>query len=343
MIFDGAGRGPRRGRFARSISARRGRAAIAACAVVLALATPACTEEDVFVVAPSEPIDASAIDADPVALLPAGPVVLSYVDAAALFKTHLAPSVTELVAAVLPLGEGESFVASRDVARVWSGVYALEGVDFCSVLQGNFDGDAVRRAVASRAPRPGGALVETRYAGYAVYTQGTVGFTIVTSHTALTGTEIGMRRALDRLSRGRLERSVAPWMLDLAKTPNAELALAADLKDDPIVAAAARQIPFLLGLERVRVVGNVRAPGVNLAGAMSYPSRGQADQAAAAVRAMAGGGQLWQWLVAGALGGAPPPIQVGQAENDVGVVSSLDEGLARGIVRAASIFARGVR
>ncbi|HVY45375.1 MAG TPA: hypothetical protein VHB21_05825 [Minicystis sp.] len=310
----------------------------------LALGAPAagCAgAEEPFVLVGGHPVDAAQIDRDPEALLPGGVVLMTYVDAAALFKTPLGPDVAELVKSLLPLGAQAGFVPERDVVRVWGGVYALQGVDFCAVVQGTFDVAAIQKAADAHAVTAFGApLVKSRYAGFDLYTAGNVGFAIVTGRTAIAGNETGMRRALDRLKRDKLERSVLPWMTGLARTPNASLALAADLVNQPAAEGAAKTLPFLLGLKRARVVGNFRRPGVNLAGALTYPDPQTAATAATQLKSANAVATLLSWIVAGAFGGTMPPIETKQAGSDVGFTMAVDENLVRGLLRAAAGVAR---
>ena len=157
-----------------------------------------------------EKVDASLVDRDPLALLPSGVLVLSQHRRRRDVQVQVgATRPRRSSRTLLPLGPESNFVPQRDVTRVVGGIYAMQGADFCAVVQGNFDVAAIQRAVDARAITIDGApLVKTRYAGNDLYTAGNLGFTLVTSHTALSGNETGMRRALDRLRFGKLERSV---------------------------------------------------------------------------------------------------------------------------------------
>src|SRR4051812_28297959 len=66
-------------------------------------------------------VDPAIIDRDPVALLPSGPVMLGYLDAAAMFHSSLGPDIAQILTAVLPLGPESNFVPSRDVTRIYGG------------------------------------------------------------------------------------------------------------------------------------------------------------------------------------------------------------------------------
>src|SRR5690606_25393976 len=161
-----------------------------------------------------------------------------------MFSTGVGAEVDQIVKGLLPIGPESNFVPSRDVARVYGGLYAMQGADFCAILQGNFDPDAIRRSADMRAVTVAGApLVKSRYAGTDLYAAGNIGFVVLAPHTLLTGNETGMRRALDRLRGGKLERSIPAWMIDLAGTRGASFALAGDLATQAAVASASQQIP----------------------------------------------------------------------------------------------------
>ncbi len=78
----------------------------------------------------AEKIDATAIDRDPLAVLPSGAVMLGYLDAAAMFTSGLGGEVNQIVTSLLPLGPESNFVPSRDIVKVYGGLYAMQGADF---------------------------------------------------------------------------------------------------------------------------------------------------------------------------------------------------------------------
>jgi len=281
-----------------------------------------------------EKIDATLIDRDPIALLPSGIIMLAYIDAYAMFQSKWGGDVATTVTNLLPLGAESSFVAQRDVTRIYGGIYAMQGADFCAVVQGNFDPVAIKRAADARAITISGApLVKSSYAGNDLYTAGNIGFVVLTAHTVLTGNETAMRRSLDRLRGGKLERKVPPWMVDLMLTKNASMAFAGDLGSQPTVDAASQSIPFLSNLRTVRILGNFQPPGMNFAGSLSYADEASAKNATAAlahVQQIAGVVSMFS-----AIGfGAPLPTpQVMQQANDLGITVAVDEGFVRMMLR----------
>ncbi|WP_438009212.1 hypothetical protein WME89_11310 [Sorangium sp. So ce321] len=315
---------------------------------IAALAAPALAgcggADDSLVLVGGEKIDATAIDRDPLAVLPSGAVMVGYLDAAALFASGLGGEVSQIIASLLPLGPESNFVPARDIAKVYGGLYAMQGADFCAVMQGNFDVDAIRRAADARTVTVIGApLVKTRYADNDLFTAGNVGFVVLTPHTILTGNETGMRRALDRLRFSKLQRSVPSWMVELLSTKNASFAMAGDVTSQPAVASAAGQLPFVAGLQYVRVIGNFQPPGVNFAGALTYTDPQSAANGAVALRNLEQVARIASLLSSWGFGyGSVPPMQVAQRESDVAFTLPLGEGIVRMLLRTAAETARSV-
>jgi hypothetical protein len=319
----------------------------AACALLVAiLGAPAAAgcggAGDSLVLVGGEKVDAATIDKDPVALLPRGAVMVGHLDAATMFKTGVGAEVDAIINGLLPLGPESNFVPSRDVTRVVGGLYAMQGADFCAVVQGNFDAGAIRRAAETRAVTALGVpIVKFRYADNDLFTAGNIGFTLLTSHTVLTGNETGMRRALDRLRSGKIERAVPPWMVDLISTKNASFALAGDLAGQPAVASAAQQIPFLAGLQIVRVIGNFQPPGVNFAGALTYTDPQSAANGGAALRNLEQIARIASLLTSWGFGaGAVPPMQTAQSGNDIAFTLPLSDSIVRMLLRTGADAAR---
>ncbi|AUX40851.1 hypothetical protein SOCE26_022520 [Sorangium cellulosum] len=328
----------------------RSAAALRRAAVALALAGLAVPPlagcggaDDSLALVGGGKIDATAVDRDPLAVLPSGVVMLGYLDAAALFASSLGGEVNQLVTGLLPLGPESNFVPARDVVKVYGGLYAMQGADFFAVVQGNFDVEAIRRAADARTATASGApLVKTPYAGADIFTAGNVGFVVLTPHTILTGNETGLRRALDRLrSADKLERAVPSWMVDLIGTKSASFAMAGDLSSQPAVSSAAGQLPFLSGLRYVRVIGNFQPPGVNFAGALTYTDPQSAANGAVALRDFERIAKIATLLSSWGFGyGSVPPMQVAQRENDVAFTVPLGEGIVRMLLRSAAETAR---
>ncbi|MDI1430311.1 hypothetical protein [Polyangium sorediatum] len=305
--------------------------ALALSTTLLPLGPTGCRggEQNVVLVGGRQ-VDPAVIDRDPVALLPSSPVMLGYLDAAAMFQSSLGPDVGSIITAVLPLGPESNFVPSRDVTRVYGGIYAMQGADFCAVIQGNFDVASIHRAAEARTKVSSGLpLVRSRYADMDLYTAGNVGFVLLTPHTALTGNETGMRRALDRLRTSEIKRAVPPWMIELLNTPNAALALAGDISGQGTVEAATQKMPFLTGLQKVRALGNFQPPGMNFAGSLTYADAGSAAAGTTNLGDLQKLTGFMGLLSSLGLMGPVPQMQVAQRENDVAFTMPVDTSFAR--------------
>lgn len=316
------------------IVSRRSRAHFSAALALLTTVTVVSTgcsgaDENLILVGANQ-VDPLAIDRDPMALLPRAPVMIGYLDAAEMFRSSLGPDVNQIVSMVLPLGPESNFVPSRDVKKVYGGIYAMQGADFCAVLQGDFDVESIRRAaearttVASKVP-----LVRNRYADLDLYTAGNIGFVILTPHTVLSGNETGMRRALDRLRRDKLTRSIPAWMAELSNTPGAAFTLAGDLGGQSAVDAATQKMPFLMGLQKVRAIGNFKEPGMNFAGSFTYadtPSAAAGAVQLADLQKLTGFMSLLSSL---GLMGTVPTMRVEQRDNDLAWTMPVDTSFAR--------------
>ena len=204
--------------------------------VCLATALAACKHNEgdsVVVTGEGVRLSSEAIDKDPIALLPANPVVLGWVDAQAFLGSQFGGEINRIAAKYLPGGQQTGFVPQRDL-RNCGGVYSLAGADFVIVAQGDFNADMIRTAADQHATTPGGVpLVHSKYAGNDLFTAGNVGFTVVTQHTMLVGNETGMRRALDRIRDNRVKREVPDWMTKLMDNPQASMVFAGDVTGQP--------------------------------------------------------------------------------------------------------------
>jgi hypothetical protein len=245
----------------------------------LALA-PACSRKDDVIVktGADKGLTEAAIDADPVRLLPAAAVAVLYVDTRALFASRFGDKLHGIAQKRVPLPAAAGFDAKRDLEKVWLGFYSMQGADAAGVALGTFDRAKIEAAADGTATTPlGQKVTKTTYAKRALYTAGSVGFSVLTPKTALCGNDTGMRRALDRIEEGRARRQLPPNMEKLFLEPKTPIVGAADLTASPLPDAARRELAFLDGVKTLSLVGNFEEPGLNLAGTLTY-----ADEAAAA-------------------------------------------------------------
>lgn len=263
------------------------------------------------------------IDADPVALLPGSPIATIHVDARAVLGTPYGESLGRLVDKSIPVGEDAGFLPSRDVDAIWGGWYTGQGIDGLSVLRGRFDEKKLADAAEKRMQTKGGVVVKSTYAERNVYTVANVGIVVLTSKTALVGSETAIRRSLDRVRDGRLQRSVPAWMLETLATAGAAVAIAGDFETQPMPNEIKAQIP-LAWLRNVKTAKIVAMPdsGMRVKAHLAY---GAADEAQAAERGLRQAQTLASAL---AITGAVPKIrdpEVKAEGNDVDCSFRVDE------------------
>jgi hypothetical protein len=239
------------------------------------------------------------LDADPLALLPPSAVVVAIADARAIFDTSsMGAQLAAITAKLLPAGENAGFEARRDVDRVAIADYATGGADVVAVLNGRFD---EAKIAATTTTNSGAVIVRGLYAGRTTYTAGTIEYTVLTPKTLVAGTGEGMRRLLDRVQAGTIERAMPAWMVETLDTRGAQLAAAADFESQPVASAAIASVnlAWLKGMRMARIIGNFAAPGMNVAATLTYSEAQQAQAAAEGVRSVDG----WLKMLGPLLGG----------------------------------------
>ena len=257
---------------------------LGACALGLALAGCAKSEDVIVHTGQGKEKTAPQIDADPLALLPGGAITVGVLDAQALFASQFGDKLLEVAKRRAPVPDAAGFEPKRDISKVYFGVYSMQGADVAGVAVGTFDAKKIEAAADGVQKTPLGVPVtKTTYAGRALYTADSIGFTILTSRTALFGNQTGIRRALDRIKEGTAKRELPAWAAKVLSPGAAPFAFGSNLKENPVPNALRSKLPFLDGVETLAVVGNFAPPGVNLAGTLVYPDEDSAKTGAAKV------------------------------------------------------------
>ncbi len=301
------------------------RRALWVCVVVAVFVCCGCGSDQRLRLIDVPPPPAVELDAEPLALLPSEALVVGKLQAQMLFRSGMGHQLEQIIGKLLPLGGESNFVPRRDVTAIVAAGYAMQGADFCAVLQGNFDINAIQVAAAAQRPTPAGAaLVRTQYGRYVIFTAANVGFVVLSQHTILSGNETGLRRGLDRMRYGWTDTTIEPWMRELLDSDSAAFAMVGDVGDQGVVAAAADNYPFLHDLRLIRILGNFQPPGMNVAGSLTYGSEQNAKLGAAGL------GQLQQLAAFGALlssfgfGGQLPPLEVAEQGSNVAFAQQVD-------------------
>jgi hypothetical protein len=279
-----------------------------------------------------------AIDADPIALLPSAAMAISRVDAKQMFTSGSVGGQIALMAEhMLPVGEEAGFNASRDLETVYSAAYSTSGADVVAILRGTFDEQKIKSVADSHTPtKAGGVLVSSSYLGRQVYTLSNVGFTVISKQTVVAGSETMIRRVIERMKDGTVQRSQPPWMIQTIETPNAAFAAAADFANQPIAAASIGMVPlgWVKGMKAARLVGNFKDPGLNIAATLTFPDKASAADAAEQVKRTAGMASLLQFI------GAPQlkNLDVKPVEGDVQVSFGVDDGQLKTFLQTAQSY-----
>lgn len=284
-------------------------------------------------------LTAADIDREPLALLPGGAVTVGTLDAPALFASPVGNRLLALLQARLPLPASVGFDPRRDLQRLYLGFYSFQGADFAGIASGNFNPGAIEEAANGTQLTPlGSPLVRVEYAGRVFYVSANIGFVVLTERTVVFGNETGIRRVLDRIEAGRVRNELTAEVDALMRQPGAPIALGVDLSGNAVSEAVAQQQPFLRELVMARVIGDFEAPGLNVAGTLTY--RG-ADAARSARESLAATAQNLAALggLLGIVSGQAPPLKSFDAsvnESSVQVVAAFDATVADHLLKLSS-------
>jgi hypothetical protein len=246
-------------------------------------------------------------------------------EASAFLSSQVGPQVLRTATRLVPLTSEMNFDPRRDLRRVYGAAYSMQGADFALVAQGDFDPDAIKRAADRGAVSAlGKPLQKTAYGGNDLYLTGDVGFVALTRHSLLLGNPAGLRRALDRIRDGRIKREVPDWASDVIKTEGAEVAIAGEAKGQAMATAVVQALPFLNQVEKVRLIGDFKDPGMNFAGALSYPDAASAQAGDAQVKNIHTMASLAQMLSFGSFSNPFRTLQTKVDASDVQFVAQID-------------------
>ena len=210
------------------------------------------------------------LEGDPIALFPSGPLAMGRLDVKAMFAAGASGAEgVKIVDRYFPMGPEAGFSLSKDVDTIYVGSYALQGVDVLVAAVGRFDEAKIKAASEQHTTlRGGGTLTPTPYANHTIYSANKVSFSILSDKVALVGTDGAVRRGLDRLRDGIPARTVTGFMADTLVSEGAAFAVAADL--GPQIQSIRIPMLDLKGLKVIRVLGDFKTPGINIAGTLTY-------------------------------------------------------------------------
>ncbi|HSC89666.1 MAG TPA: hypothetical protein VLC09_20430 [Polyangiaceae bacterium] len=263
----------------------------AVCGLALAcLALPGCAAppEQIVLTAAGRGAPDADVDGDPWRLLPGGAVAWVWLDAKALAAASFGTEANQVLVEHLPLSSKGDFNLGSDVDQVVLGMYATAGADAVAVARGRFDREGIAAAIAADPTARNGRPIQVNsFAGRKVYVTDGWAMVPVTKQTLVFGSEVGVRRVLERIEEGRLLRSLPSWYEQMLAQKTAALVLGVDLDAQPVPSVLRTKLAFLEGMRAGRLLGNFSDPGMHLAGTLTYDSPESAVRASAALEAQA--------------------------------------------------------
>ncbi len=239
--------------------------------LMLAVAGCAAPPEQIVQTAAGRHATDADVDGDAWRLLPGGAVVWAHLDGRALAAASFGAEANQVLVGHLPLSDSGSFDLGKDIDELMLGVYATAGADVAVVARGRFDEKAIADAIEKKpTARNGRPIVVNAFAGQKVFVTDGWAMVPVTSKTLVFGSELGVRRVLERIEEGRLLRSLPSWYEQMLTQTAASLILGIDLDAQPVPSVLRTKLAFLDGLRAGRLLGNFADPGLNLAGTLTY-------------------------------------------------------------------------
>ncbi len=234
-----------------------------------------------FVVGPAPvgaPVD---VDGDAASLMPAGTLMAGYLAVGQIANSSVGGDVLAISEKMLPFAAQIDFQVKRDLDHAYIGLYSFSGSDWFTVMRGSFKPDKIEAAAQQGLNTPYGTVVASTYAGRKLYTVANNGFCVLSPKTALFGTEAAIRRALDRIQAGTVKREMAPWMADWVSQPGYAVLIASDVNKQSFGKTATSYMPWIQGVQYVRVRGRFNPDGsFGASGALTYPDEAKAQAAA---------------------------------------------------------------
>jgi hypothetical protein len=313
-------------------------------AVVAPLAACSGPARQTPVVAPALPTRPVVdVDADPVALLPAGPLGAAYVDGHAFATSTNGGDLLAIADKLLPFARDIDFDVKRDLAGVWIAAYSFTGADAVAVVTGTFKQDKIEDAAQKGLKTPFGIAVGSTYAGRKIYTVANFGFTSLTPKTSLVGTETAIRRALDRIQAGTVKRELTGWMGDWVVQPGYPMTFAGDVSRQSFGKTVTSMLPWVDGMQYVRGRARFNADGsLGMSGALTFPDAAKAKAASDGLSGMSHSIMMLAALKAIGVDPLFRKMECTPSGNDAQFATVVDEKGTRQLVRTLADFVDSV-
>ncbi len=280
---------------------------------------------------PPTPVD---VDADAISLLPFGAVAVGSLDAHSIANSTLGGDLVGLGEKLVPFSAQIDFQVKRDLDHAYCGMYSFSGADVLCVMTGTFHPEKLEAAAGKGISTPFGVVVTSTYANRKLYTVANVGFTMLSEHTTLAGSEAAMRRALDRIQAGTVKRELAPWMGEFITDKTYPILLASDVTKQSFGKTVTSYLPWIEGVQYVRARGKFTPDGgVGISGTLSYPDAAKAQSSASGLAGVAKSFLLMSYLKLIGLDPLVRSLDVKQADKEVQFTTVLSERDSRNLLK----------
>lgn len=312
------------------------------CALVVFGSACASSREVISITAEGRRAPEAEVDGDAFRLLPPGAVVWFQADAEALFDSDVGDEVSKFLKEVLPFASGASIDPKEDIEVVIGAMYASVGSDVVLICKGEFEKEVTAKAISSKPVSvKNKPIISVQFSGAQMYVVDQVAMSILTDQTMVFGSQLGVRRVLERVEEDRLARTIPGWFEGLLEDRASAFQIGIDLDAQPIPATLGEKIGFMKGLRAGRVLGNFKDPGLNLAGTLTYKTPQEASQAAQTLSTIKEDLDRYELLIR-ALGITQPlrRVEAQATDKDTQVVAAIEgSGLAKILENGAQLSA----
>ncbi len=303
-------------------------ARVATVAIAFCVSCGGAKQQEVVTPTAAPVVSVESMERDPLVLFPSSALAMFTLDTKTFYASPTAgPQAAQLAEKYFPVGAEVGFSASRDLDRATAAFYSTSGADALVAFAGRFDEAKIAQAAQAHTATKAGLLVQSTYANRTLFTINNVGFTVLSPHLVLAGTETSIRRALDRLRDGKVTRDAPAWMLETLSTPAAAAAAAIDLKSFPPNTFSGLPLKGMNGMTALRLRGNVQPPGMHVAGSVTYVDAQHAQAGAEGLQSV-----LQSPIVSMALGLQLRDVKIQPAQSDAQVSFALDDASLRGLL-----------
>ena len=177
--------------------------------VLIAIGGCAVQKEVIKLTADGMKSTEAEIDEDAFQLLPSGAIAWWRLDAAGLYESKIGPSLLSKFETALAPVLDAGLDLEQDVEVLLGGVYATAGSDVIVVAQGRYK--LLQIELALRESAKEGDFFVAHFASEEMYVFDEIAAAFLSERTMVFGSQLGVRRVLERVEEGRLKRAIPAW------------------------------------------------------------------------------------------------------------------------------------